>query len=924
MKNRINIAIGFIAFFTLFISGTAQTLPPIQVFSPEDYNADNQNWQISQSEEGFIYVANNRGLLEFDGSNWHVYTSPNNTILRSVKVIDDRIYTGCYMDFGYWIRNSYGILEYFSLASKLEEKMKDDDQIWSILEFNEWVIFQSPTTIYFYNTETGKFRLIPSKTGIYRAFNTDNSIYYDVRYEGIYRMENGSPKLIIDDPKIKNKRVVNIFEDDDQLIVLTVESGFYKVEGSNVVRWDIPANKKIENDNIFCGLKLTDGSFIVGTISSGIIHITANGEIDYQIDQTNGLSNNTALSLFEDRDNNVWVGLDNGINCINITSPIQVFNDFEGHLGTVYNSLVFKGILYAGTNQGLFYKEAGSKDPLKFIENTHGQVWDLYNFNNEVLLCGHHLGTYIIEKDKATLIDNTLGTWAFKEIPSHKELLLKGNYNGLYVLDNTEGRWKVRNKIEGFNSSSRFFELDNDNHIWVSHEYKGVYKLTLNDSLTKVLKIEEEPFSTVGKNSSLAKYNGAILYGYENGIYKYDKKGNFFGYDSILSPIIKNDDYISGKLVVDSSGRLWGFSTENIYYVTVDHLTNNSQIHAISIPLKLRKVTQSFENISLIKDEVYLLGTANGYLTIDLSKIDNEKPFKIYLNSVNITDIDNNTSALDLQEQGEFKFKAGIITFNYSVPSYEKYLDIDYQYKLDGQNSKWSDWSTSATTRFENLGFGDYTFSVRAKVGNKLTENTVNYTFTVNRPWYLSNMALLVYFIFLALIAYFVHKGYKQYYHRAMKRKQLENERLIIRMRNEQLNKDIESKNRELAISKMNILRKNELLNEIKKELENNEDSDSVGKLIDKNLNNKKDWEIFVKAFKDTDKEFLDKLKRLHPDLTPNDLRFCVYLRLNLSSKEIAPLLNISVKSVETRRYRLRKRMNLPHEESLVNYILNL
>jgi len=69
---------------------------------------------------------------------------------------------------------------------------------------------------------------------------------------------------------------------------------------------------------------------------------------------------------------------------------------------------------------------------------------------------------------------------------------------------------------------------------------------------------------------------------------------------------------------------------------------------------------------------------------------------------------------------------------------------------------------------------------------------------------------------------------------------------------------------------------------------------------------------------------FLKKIKSLHPELTPNDLKLCAYLRLNLSSKEIGPLLNISVKSVEIKRYRLRKKKDLAREANLTLYILNI
>ena len=81
---------------------------------------------------------------------------------------------------------------------------------------------------------------------------------------------------------------------------------------------------------------------------------------------------------------------------------------------------------------------------------------------------------------------------------------------------------------------------------------------------------------------------------------------------------------------------------------------------------------------------------------------------------------------------------------------------------------------------------------------------------------------------------------------------------------------------------------------------------------------------MFREAFDNADSEFFKKLKDLYPELSPNDLKLCAYLRLNLSSKEIAPLINISPRSVEIKRYRLRKKMNLASNENLTNYIISL
>jgi DNA-binding CsgD family transcriptional regulator len=128
----------------------------------------------------------------------------------------------------------------------------------------------------------------------------------------------------------------------------------------------------------------------------------------------------------------------------------------------------------------------------------------------------------------------------------------------------------------------------------------------------------------------------------------------------------------------------------------------------------------------------------------------------------------------------------------------------------------------------------------------------------------------------------------------------------------------------------MSLIKKDELLSLIKEDLKKTSDAESSRSIksvittINKNISDDKTWNVFKEAFDTADKDFLKKVKLAHPSLTPNDLRLCAYLRLNLSSKEIAPLLNISVRSIEIKRYRLRKKMELSHEQGLVEYILSI
>ena len=927
-----------IVFFLLSLTANiinAQEIPPIQVYSPETYNAETQNWSITQSGNDYIYVANNRGLLEFNGAKWKLYETPNQTILRSVKAVDNIIYTGCYMEFGYWMRDDLNQLQYTSLSKELESPMIVDEQIWNIIALDEFIVFQSLDRLYSYNTNSKSFNIINSETTLTKMFEVNNTIYYQKLNQGIFKIENGKETLFSDDDFLKKNRVINIFNIDGDFIIQTNQEGFFVLENNVLSKWNIPANKVISNLTVYSSIKLKDGSFAIGTISNGIIKLNTQGQIVYDYSQRNGLSNNTVLSVFEDKNDNIWLGLDNGINCINSSSPFRVYYDEKGQLGAVHAAKVYKNKLYLGTNQGLFVKPLGSIEEFKLVEGTKGQVWCLEVYD-DALFCGHDLGTFIINDDKTQQILDVDGTWGIKQIPNTDNLLLKGSYNGLSILEKVNGDWAFRNKIDGFDISSKFFEVLNHDQILVSHEYKGVYKLDVNSDYTKVLEVKKDTTVKKGLHASLIKFNSEVLYAYEDGIYGYDDDKDLFVKDTLLSKVYNPETYVSGKLV-NTSGKLWSFSQRNINFISPGLLSNTPQITRIPLSSDLRESITGYENIIPIDNQKYLIGSSSGYIVIDLDKMRNQS-YRITINSISNYALDAESGTIETTNNKEFHNKNNNFEFTYSIAEFDKYLESEYQYKLKGDYDKWSTWSKSSSELFKNLPFGDYTFYVRGRVGNEITENIAEYSFSVKKPWYLGNIMVLIYALSFIAVAIMTHHIYKRNYkkqkdklifeaERELELKELENEQQLMSLRNEQLKQDIDNKNRELAISTMSLIKKNEFLNSIKEELKSvnkTEGLNSVIKIIDKNLNNTDDWKFFEEAFNNADKDFLKKVKAKHPSLTPNDLRLCAYLRLNLSSKEIAPLLNISSRSVEVKRYRLRKKMDLPHESSLTNYILEI
>lgn len=919
----------------------AQELPPIIKYPSTNYHAGNQNWMVAQGQNEFIYFANNEGLLEFNGAEWTLYPSPNETIVRSVKVVGNRIFTGCYMEFGYWDRQANGRLKYTSLSAKIKNKLIEDEHFWNIIHLDKWVLFQSFNRIYVYDTRSGTFQFIDKHPYIFRCYKTNNSIYFQGIGEGLFEIVNGKSVLVSNDPRIQINRIVEIYPGEDGLLLQTERAGVFKLKDHLLEDYHFESEAELGVNSIFSAKKLSDGGYALGTISNGIYILDRNGKIRYHIIQNLGLSNNTVLSLNEDTDNNLWLGLDNGIDCINLQSPIRSYKDDGGYLGTVYASIRFGDYIYLGTNQGLFYRNQATGGNFQLVPGTKGQVWSLYAYDGK-LFCGHDQGTFIVTGGTVEHIARQTGTWMFNRVNGHPDWLIQGNYNGLSVLQKVGNQWVYRNKVAGFDISSRYFEIDRKNNLYVGHEYKGIIKVAMQPDYLRARKFSILSTPSKGKNIGLAKFNGTIYFAGKQGIFVLDETTGNFKKNPELSKVFNNNEYISGKLTVDNSNKMWLFTKSYIYYFTSGNFNAQLKRHKIPIPTVITNPMVGYENISPISNNRYLVGKTDGYFIINLNDF-KVKSHRVLITAVTTTPSENKNSEknLSITAEGEIAHDENNIVFTYTVPQYNRFIDVEYQYILEGFQSNWSEWTSKTNVAFKNLEAGEYTFKVRAKVANGTPENVAEYHFTVLKPWYATNLALVIYLILFVVLAFKINKFYQDYYrkqqeklieenNRLLEIAALENEKQLMQLRNEQLSQDVDAKNRELAVSTLSLIKKDELLAIIKEDLKKTAESTdgkslkSVISTINTTISKDESWNTFREAFDSVDKDFLKKIKQAHPSLTPSDLKLCAYLRLNLSSKEIAPMLNISIRSVEIKRYRLRKKLNLFHDDGLVNYILSI
>lgn len=188
------------------------------------------------------------------------------------------------------------------------------------------------------------------------------------------------------------------------------------------------------------------------------------------------------------------------------------------------------------------------------------------------------------------------------------------------------------------------------------------------------------------------------------------------------------------------------------------------------------------------------------------------------------------------------------------------------------------------------------------------------------RVWFLQRAILLV-SLFFVLIIGFLYFNYVRSKHRIEKRLIRKEREMEVQKTNELL----ELKNKELAASTLKLIEKDEFLASIKDRLAEKKEglsADDVRKTVRSiKLSNAKNWEEFEARFVAVNQDFYERLKERFPKLTQGDQRLCALIKLNFSSKDMAKLMGISVESVHTTRYRLRKKLQLSREINLEEFI---
>jgi ligand-binding sensor domain-containing protein len=959
-----------VKFFLLLFLFTLNTLeqntialPHVINYNKQTYGGGLQNWKVRQDKNGLIYVANNEGLLTCDGTFWNLYPLPNKTIMRSLEIGDDgRIYTGGQDEIGYFQAGASGRLEYHSLLDLLPAKSRVFGDVWEIVLYDKEVFFRC--SYHIFRLAGGKVTDCAPESNWQFLGKCNGKLYAESSESGLRVWEGNNwlpaisnSSLLIHDPITGMIPLAN-----GGALVATLKSGLFTFKGTELSSSGFSNEETFKKERIYAAASLDTNRIVLATSNAGIFVIDTSGNIIQSISAAEGLQNDNVLSVLPDREGNIWLGLDNGIDFITYNNAVKQINPlYQNSSG--YAAIVFEKHLYIGTANGLYSTALQDMADLSFsrghfeqIANTTGQTWGLANINNHLLL-GHHEGAFEIKNNTAVHVTGNSGFWNFSSYGSSPEApqMLAGTYNGLQIFSVASNGFTPVSSIPDFSESSRYVATDSDNNIWVSHPYHGIYKIAPRAgggySIQKFTEKEGLPSML---NNHIFKIRNEIVAATTKGIYVLNSAKNHFEQSAYFNKILGSQSI--RYLKESPAGNIWFIHDKSLGVIDM----TGKKPFIIPFPALTNKMLSGFEFIYPLNESNIFLSGEKGFYHINYEKFKKNIPsLVVQIRSVRILDKTDsllfggyfapvNEQQVQSKQIPSLADHWKTIHFDFSAVSFGNQSDLEYAYRLTGFEDKWSEWGKRTDKEYTNLNAGNYSFDVKVRNSINMESAEAHYQFKILPPWYLTRLAALLYMLILAAGLYLIYKWLKRKFRLQRQKYEAEQKKLryihdleqskikneLVALQNEKLEADISFKNAELAASAMNLVKKGELLTKIKKdlahvskEIRNPEALTVINKMVktvgdDDNLD--KEWEQFAKHFDSVHSDFIVSLKEKHPTLTGNELKLCANLRMNLSTKEIAQLMNISVRGVEIGRYRLRKKLQLEAGMNLFDYLMTI
>ncbi|MCL1867349.1 MAG: hypothetical protein FWF72_00130, partial [Paludibacter sp.] len=552
---------------------------------------------------------------------------------------------------------------------------------------------------------------------------------------------------------------------------------------------------------------------------------------------------------------------------------------------------------------------------------------------------------------------NATGVWGVQPVAENPNTIIASTYQGFRLIDKIDGKWSQVRTIYNFPNSCRgFLEDDVKNDFWVANVGGEIERVSID--IDKALIIKHKTYklenSKVGDNNIIQRIFGNLVICAEKGIFMYDRISDAFVPYVQLENMLEKEKYYD-FLHIDKLNNFW--------YVTNSRMKmfayKNGKYAANAVDWGFyNNLIENFENINFLDSNNAVLAVEKGFVKININqKPDIQTAKNIFVKHIFSTKNEKTIDYYIENEQITIPYSHNSINILFGATDFANAYNLRYSYrltgKLVGQNDEWTQQTNKTTKEYTNLSEGSYIFEIKAFTDDNQTNAiTTSVRFRILPPWYRSILAYMIYLLIFSALIFYLYKKIiskqkniirqkEQKLQRQSKiheKEQLLKDQTINQLQNENLKKDLNYKTQELSGYVLNLIRKNEILENVKKDVLSISKAIDEGKQpsaikqkivkltsqINENIDHDDDFEVFKSNFNLVHKDFFTTLDQRFAGLSRNEKVLCAYLKMNLSSKEIASLQNISLRGVEINRYRLRRKLNLERETNLTDFIQTL
>ena len=775
---------------------------PNEHYAPPEYEHDPQNWDIVQDDRGLIYVANNDGVLQYDGERWRLIPTNTGTFVRSLAA-DSLVYVGVKGDFGYLRPDSLGRLQYTSLYEHIPEDERDFEDVWRTHVLSDGVYYQANQRLFRWDGE--KVTSWSSEEGFHTSFVVDGTLYVRDFERGLLRMRNGSLELVSGGEAFHEVPIYMMARHPSgNLIIGTQNRGLLLKDDETFRSFASELTPYLQENDLYHGCRLPGNRYALATMGGGVIIIDGEGQVVRMLDNSSGLPDPFVNHVYADRDGQLWMALNNeGVFRVGLNAPLTVHDERTGLDGTVQDIHKHRDTTYVATGSGLYVLREQENQVLgeqsAYFERWENEnkgtlplILDMVSVESDLMVGTEEKGIYLVDRHGKEEVEGVGWNFTYELLEIEEDsVIYAGTRSGLKGLRQTPDGW-TSFSVEGVRGEIRTLSVEEYGTLWASTSSGSVLRIILSADgrrATATTRYDEQDGLPQGHMSVTMIDGQATVYS-KDGLFQINNPSQSpeswqFTRRSSLLPDIAQTDTPAVEAIEETGERLWAVLGGRVF---VGQMSQNDTYDWTSIePLHFPKSKRTPLTVS--QDSTVWLGDGLRLFRYEWGRRDFEQPsadFSALVRQVRTLrkgrvvyegsgSVLNASSSLTIPYGQDLRIEV-------AAPLYSSVEPHEYRYKLGGRSDQWSDWTSQAHQGYRNLWEGTYQFRVQARNDRGEVSKPASLTVTIPPPWYRSTWAYLFYGLAFVAVSF----GYRRYSQikeenrRAQERvRELERERVV-------------------------------------------------------------------------------------------------------------------------------------------------